>query len=627
MPESDNADVCLIHLKLLFAFQWMKEDVGFTDGLWGLWDSRAGEPDPADIGQQNPRNRQRRATRADGGNDIPAELRAADKRLSILSKIREKRWALPSDVISWTEDMLPPLDILLVWHTHMLNPRAYLEDCMLSGLRQFWATGMPWHLINKAIDNDFNYNVSAECMERWTRSTGLAWENARDPLVKTMMCPRCNSSMHIPWTTCEFPETARFQFGKDLFDAGIGYGDADLQFPCPQCNIIVCKELLAAAKFVKDYRALIGPTCRPMPGTLLDPVTGTPSEPSQPWVPPAHVFPNRLLKSACAPIRIKIATLLISGNSSPSMKDVRDLIENAMKDKKSIQEIEQMPSHSESGLLPPSSRIAVRKMMSRYWENFGQFALDLGAAVMRQGIFVEKMCQLEWLHGPAPRDRMKGLIDKYTTFIKIMVDNPTKIAVPTLDIDLAWHTHQLVPGRYYQYTVGLAGQFIDHDDKIDSITLGEQFEWTSKVYQELTGKVYSECTLAESFHASGSATRHPPSSSPHISAHPAVRPNFDQGTIAAEPQRNLADLNKLREDNFQRRLDTALSKARARAKRRGRKPPEKEDVFYDHWGYPYLYEAPYRYPLWWTPGIYAAWYPGDIAGRLRNDPRVPRHGW
>lgn len=57
----------------------------------------------------------------------------------------------------------------------------------------------------------------------------------------------------------------------------------------------------------------------------------------------------------------------------------------------------------------------------------------------------------------------------------------------------------------------------------------------------------------------------------------------------------------------------AYRKAHDRAKKKGREPPRREDVYYDHWGYPYLYAAPYAYPLWWTPGLYYGWYPGYVA--------------
>lgn len=100
---------------------------------------------------------------------------------------------------------------------------------------------------------------------------------------------------------------------------------------------------------------------------------------------------------------------------------------------------------------------------------------------------------------------MMRLITKYQRFIDIIAQNPGHVAVPTLDVDLAWHTHQLSPRSYYDYTVekttknndsvtGKDGRFIDHDDKINETKLTSSFEWTSKIYQETYHEVYSECT-------------------------------------------------------------------------------------------------------------------------------------
>jgi hypothetical protein len=62
------------------------------------------------------------------------------------------------------------------------------------------------------------------------------------------------------------------------------------------------------------------------------------------------------------------------------------------------------------------------------------------------------------------------------------------------------------------------------------------------------------------------------------------------------------------------RLNNARARAAARATQKGRSPPKRDDdnVYYDHWGYPYLYTAPYAYPLWWTPGMYYGWSPGYV---------------
>lgn len=371
----------------------------------------------------------------------------------------------------------------MVWHTHMLNPRAYLEDAMLAGLRHFWATGLPWDLVNKAIDNStFAYTVSDAGKARWVAQTATNWDNAACPLIKMIRCPRCNESIRIPWTTCDLPADVQ---EKDLsILTGQGYGDGALRHPCPACDLVVCGELLSVAKFVGDTKALLSSWNRPMPGTLLEPKTGMPT------LVQDRSFPNRLLKSGCNSIRSTITHLITSYSiAEPTMDHVRTKIEAVLQNKTHVREIAGI-----RGKLPTASRIAVRKMMSRYWENASLFAVDLRGAVMRQGIFVEKMCKLDWLHSPSARNTMWRALTKYGRFFAIMRADTAQVAVPTLDVDLAWHTHQLSPSKYYAYSHALTGRFTDHDDKIDETRLSVQFAWTSKQYQERYGEVYSECT-------------------------------------------------------------------------------------------------------------------------------------
>ncbi|KAI8193165.1 Glycine-rich domain-containing protein 1 [Colletotrichum sp. SAR 10_65] len=91
---------------------------------------------------------------------------------------------------------------------------------------------------------------------------------------------------------------------------------------------------------------------------------------------------------------------------------------------------------------------------------------------------------------------MSALLTKYTRFMTIVsLASSTKdrVAVPTVDVDLAWHTHQLSPRSYYDYTVAETAAFVDHNDKVDEDKLSTAFEWTCKTYQERFGEVYSEC--------------------------------------------------------------------------------------------------------------------------------------
>lgn len=73
-PDFPTVPLVIVHLKLLHAFAALKEEVGFTDGMFDLWDSRAG-----DVGGEGLKN---------DTQDPTVEQSEA------LAKIREKRWAL-----------------------------------------------------------------------------------------------------------------------------------------------------------------------------------------------------------------------------------------------------------------------------------------------------------------------------------------------------------------------------------------------------------------------------------------------------------------------------------------------------------------------------------------------------
>jgi hypothetical protein len=96
----------------------------------------------------------------------------------------------------------------MVWHTHMLNPRDFLEDTIRVGLRDLWTAGMPWSLVNSAIDSKFNYDAS-KAKDNWEGRTGHAWDSIHDPPEKTIGCPACKVSVSIPWTTCGMPESQK----------------------------------------------------------------------------------------------------------------------------------------------------------------------------------------------------------------------------------------------------------------------------------------------------------------------------------------------------------------------------------------------------------------------------------
>jgi hypothetical protein len=90
----------------------------------------------------------------------------------------------------------------MVWHTFMLNPRNYYEDCVRYGLKALWATGLPWVAVDEAIDSNCRYNVSEKAKLEFANATGRNWDNSEDSLDKLVQCPRCNQLNQVPWTTC-----------------------------------------------------------------------------------------------------------------------------------------------------------------------------------------------------------------------------------------------------------------------------------------------------------------------------------------------------------------------------------------------------------------------------------------
>lgn len=101
-----------------------------------------------------------------------------------------------------------PLDVLMVMHAHMLNPRAFLEDTMRANLIEYWTAGMPWQAVNNAIATDFSENASDEAKSGWISRTGHKWLNFQDPMTKLLKCPWCKEGVQVPWTTCGTEEDA-----------------------------------------------------------------------------------------------------------------------------------------------------------------------------------------------------------------------------------------------------------------------------------------------------------------------------------------------------------------------------------------------------------------------------------
>lgn len=377
-------------------------------------------------------------------------------------------------------------------HSHMLNPHCFLEDTMRHGLQAYWTSGLPWQLLSSVITKDSRYVVTSDTMAHWVARTGCSWNNRDDPATKQVQCPFCTAQNSVQWTTCgrEKPDISDSALGFEAQLIGNGYGDGQFAHTCDSCAQPIYKELLPVARFVQDVDLLLRYSV-PMPGTVLSPIMGTPERVDSEIGSHSfsRAFPNRML-SRNEELRQAICTLFRGNSERISMETIKRLIERVTTNPTEYSKVDGVSYRS----LSRDSQLATRKMMSRYWGNSSLFGLDLCGAVMRQGSFIDKMVQIDWLHSPAGLATAGRSIIKYERFLSIMRRFPRMMAVPTLDVDLAWHTHQLSPGHYYLYTIKDTGKFINHDDKVGETKLSDAFAWTSRIYGFLFRETYNECS-------------------------------------------------------------------------------------------------------------------------------------
>lgn len=93
---------------------------------------------------------------------------------------------------------------------------------------------------------------------------------------------------------------------------------------------------------------------------------------------------------------------------------------------------------------------------------------------------------------------LEGALARYKGFLHLIKRNKEKsvkcFCVPTYDIDLIWHSHQLNPASYCKDLVTTLGKVLEHDDTDSDRTKGRKldvgFSKTTKKWEETFGSRY-----------------------------------------------------------------------------------------------------------------------------------------
>ena len=242
----------------------------------------------------------------------------------------------------------------------------------------FYATGLPLDIVEEYIDSEtFEYKPPTEAEIHFENVTSQAWRNENDFPYYQLLCPteRCNKLLKIPWNYEAVEKRLDFEHYSIW---KFGYAEKEFWAKCSACGFIATHETLQVAKFKNDMDALYRSDV-PMPGTVLS-LKGQPEKLKKASAThPMCYFPNLFIKSAVY-FELLDATRQVPGaHKLPDLNDVKRVLEDGLKSaaKVTIAKL--------TNKLYPAERVAVRRMMSRYWYNSSFFALDLVGAIMRQG--------------------------------------------------------------------------------------------------------------------------------------------------------------------------------------------------------------------------------------------------
>ncbi|PVF98716.1 hypothetical protein CPB86DRAFT_814557 [Serendipita vermifera] len=186
-----------------------------------------------------------------------------------------------------------------------------------------------------------------------------------------------------------------------------------------------------------------------------------------------------------------------------------------------------------------------------------QFSLDLVAAVKRQASFIAQVAAVGWTQRPKGIEGIVGdSIEKYHCFLRKIWENHAALAVPTLEIDLAWHTHQLNIDQYRQDSMMLFGRILQHDDDIPSPELNKAFNRNSYDWKNLFHMDYSSASICTGF-------RPIPVSAPGTPTSMKRAPSRD--SIAAVSEMSLSDLYRsVSERRLSLQVDSTSTSASSR---------------------------------------------------------------
>ncbi|KAJ1551675.1 hypothetical protein HK096_004954 [Nowakowskiella sp. JEL0078] len=373
---------------------------------------------------------------------------------------------------------LPPLDVALIWHSHMLNPLRYLEDLYCMSGEPMSPYSFPLEQMHTVLG--LGYEPDPVSLKVWSELTNSTLSH-NHPFKLSPLDIVSSIPFRCPWcqTTTYHPPDKYVLFR--IKDGGLICGN-------PNCAATFDSNMCSTKNFLEDVSQWIMHQT-PIKGSNLNEQTCA-IDPSGSIEQLSHLFlsfstpPNEgIAQSVANLLNLAQRQNLQSCNWSVVQHYFAHSVFPALRNAGQMREV------SESNF----SRIM------RAYRNIvhSNFSLDLVAAVLRQRKFTEKMCSgiVSWsAPGVMPRATLR-----YARFIMLIKQESGRFMVPTLDIDLAWHTHQLHPYRYQIFGLNNVGRVINHDDSIADDKLSKSFMVSTILWRKYFRERYASSSTTGTF--------------------------------------------------------------------------------------------------------------------------------
>ncbi|GJJ75878.1 hypothetical protein EMPS_08236 [Entomortierella parvispora] len=431
-----------------------------------------------------------------------------DEDLDFLFLIRsEERYLLYMDMLQQRQPLpasvpLPPLDVALMWTVHMLAPFRYHEDLLRSYGPHLLNYYFPLERYVAAVDIE---NPSTE-HEDFLDSKAM-WQQ---------QYPGEPFDLDKEDTTRMFDIQCLWCGGTNVMDSStyIKFRIDGMSIDCAGCESQCSLETLSSKRLWDGIEAYRADSSYLLAGSLLSPWTGSP-DPIAAQREHHHLFFHP---------RIQFGLDQASVSLNCTWPKV-------------IQAFQDLGPDQYYGIRPTT----LARIMSSYMSLIDdRLSMDLVAGALRQRDFQKAMmvtggqawCQPQVLQRSLDRYKKFMLLARAeskhssstaTTTVGSGIggagvagggSNSSGIGgggignvgglpgrhslVPTLDIDLAWHTHMLSPAHYRQYQQFHYGRVLNHDDTVQATSLmtKQDFVRTAELWQELYQERYSSQELA-----------------------------------------------------------------------------------------------------------------------------------